>query len=133
MKGDWPRSALVLSWLMMASGFGAMSTASAAGDEGRDSGGSWLVAQATEFSESELETFVNAREKVVDISSDWEDRLNNAESQDELNDMQQAMQEEMVQAVQDEGLSVNEYNTIVSEAQSDEDLQRRIDELMASQ
>lgn len=132
-NADLSRNALLFSWLMMGLGSGAVSAAGTAEGEGHGSGGSWLVAQASQFSESELETFVDARERVLEISGQWEDRLNNAGSQDELNNLQQAMQDEMVQAVRDEGLSVNDYNSIVSAAQSDENLQRRIDELAASQ
>lgn len=83
-----------------------------------------------EFSDQKLEAFVEARESVVEISGEWEERINNAESQDELNSLRDAAQQEMVQAVQEEGLSVNEYNLIVDATQTNPDLRQRVNEMI---
>lgn len=87
--------------------------------------------QSTEFSEAQLETFVDAREQVIQISRKWQDRLNNAESQDELAEAQNAAQEEMVNAVRDQGLSVEDYNLIAEAAQQDPELMDQLNEMMA--
>lgn len=86
--------------------------------------------QSTEFSEQQLETFIDAREQVIQISRKWQDRLNNAESQDELAEAQNAAQEEMVNAVRDQGLSVEDYNLIAEAAQQDPELMDQLNEMM---
>lgn len=86
--------------------------------------------QSTDFSDEKIESFVDARERVVEISRKWEERLNNTESQEELNSLQQEAQQEMVEAVRDEGISVNDYNMIVDATQTDPALRERVNELM---
>lgn len=87
--------------------------------------------QAAEFSEEQLETFVEARQRVIEISKKWQDRLNNADSQEELTSAQQAAQEEMVDAVKDQGLSVDDYNLIADAAQQDPELMDRLNEMIS--
>lgn len=87
--------------------------------------------QAAEFSEEQLETFVEARQRVIEISKKWQDRLNNADSQEELTSAQQAAQEEMVEAVQDQGISVDDYNLIADAAQQDPELMDRLNEMIS--
>lgn len=117
--------------LALAMGLG---TSVAYATQGADDGTSQHLAQSTQqnvdVSDEKLESFVEAREEVVKISRQWEDRLNNTDSQEELNSLQQQAQEEMVAAVRDKGLSVNEYNTIVDASQTDPDLRERVNEMM---
>lgn len=87
--------------------------------------------QSIEFSEEQLETFVEARAEVIEISRKWQDRLNNVESQDELTEAQNAAQEEMVEAVQDQGLSVEDYNLIADAAQRDPELMDQLNDMMS--
>jgi len=86
------------------------------------------LAQSQQFSDEEVKAFVAARDSVIEISQEWEERIQNAESQEEMNSLQQASQEEMVKAVRSEGLSVNDYNMMVDAARSNPDLQHRINE-----
>lgn len=130
------RNALLLPGLALVMGFGASAAvASQAGESeaARDSG--QLVAQSTdqqnvEFGDEKIAAFVDARESVVEISQQWEERLNNAESQEKLNSLQQEAQQEMVEAVREEGLTVNEYNMIVDATQTDPELRERVNEMM---
>lgn len=105
-------------------------------DEGNPATDSMLMAQsseqqAAEFSEEQLETFVEARQRVIEISQKWQDRLNNADTQEELTSAQQAAQEEMVDAVRDQGLSVDDYNLIADAAQQDPELMDRLNEMIS--
>lgn len=123
---------LMLPGLILVMGLGA-AAASAAQPEQSES--RQLVAQSTqqqdvEFGDDKIAAFVDARESVVEISQQWEERLNNAESQEKLNSLQQQAQEEMVEAVRDEGLTVNEYNMIVDATQTDPELRERVNEMM---
>lgn len=124
------RNTLALPCLIAALGLGTSAAASTTGEKGSQESPQ-LVAQANQITDKQLETFVEARARVQEIATQWEERLNNAESQEKVNNLQQAAQEEMVQAVKEEGLSVNDYNMIVSEAQADPELRQRINELAA--
>lgn len=88
------------------------------------------LAQSQQFSDEDVKAFVAARDSVIEISQEWEERIQNAESQEEMNSLQQASQEEMVKAIRSEGLSVNDYNMMVDAARSNPDLQQRINELV---
>lgn len=134
MKPKMLKGPLLLSSLALAIGSGA--AASTTQDNRDDAASEALqLAQSTqqesvEFTDEKIEAFVQAREQVVEISKKWEDRLSNAESQEELRSLQQESQEEMVEAVRDEGISVNEYNLIVDATQTDEGLRKRVNEMM---
>lgn len=128
---DVKQSKTVPLLLALAMGLGA--SAAYAAQSGEDAT-SRQLAQSTQqnvdVSEEKLESFVEAREEVVKISRQWEDRLNNADSQEKLNSLQQQAQEEMVAAVRDNGLSVNEYNMIVDASQTDPELRERVNEMV---
>lgn len=121
---------LFLPWLALAMGFGPMAASAAPDDPGSINREAQHVAQSTQFSDEEIETFAEARGSVMEISSEWQERLSNAESQEKLNSLRAAAQEEMVQAVRAEGLSVDDYNMMVEAVQSNPDLRRRVRELM---
>lgn len=129
------RNTLLLSSLIVMMGVGPTAVSAAQDDQGVAERAPLHVAQSseqqsTDFSDEKIESFVAARESVVEISRKWEERLSNTESQEELNSLQQQAQEEMVEAVRDEGISVNEYNMIVDATQTDPDLLERVNELM---
>lgn len=130
------RNALLFPGLSLVIAFGASAAvAGQAGDGGATGSSGQLVAQSTEqqnveFGDEKLAAFVDARESVVEISQQWEERLNNTESQEKLNSLQQEAQQEMVAAVREEGLTVNEYNTIVDATQTDPELKERLTEMM---
>lgn len=123
--------ALLLPGLALITGFGAAAaTATQTGGNGAQQQIAQSTQQSADLSDEKIEAFVDARESVVEISRQWEDRLNNADTQEEINSLQQQAQEEMVAAVRDEGLTVEEYNMIVDAMQTDPDLQERVNEMM---
>lgn len=129
------RIALLLPSLIVMMGIGPMAASAAQNEDGAVERETLHVAQSTDqqstdFSDEKIESFVQARESVVEISREWEERLNNTESQEELNSLQQQAQQEMVEAVRDEGISVNEYNMIVDATQTDPALRERVNEMM---
>lgn len=135
MKPTMLKRPLLLSSLVLAIGSGPVAASTAQDNQNEAASGTLQLAQSTqqqsvEFTDEKIEAFVEAREQVVEISKKWEDRLSNAESQEELRSLQQESQEEMVDAVRDEGISVNEYNLIVDATQTDEELRKRVNEMM---
>lgn len=130
LRPNVSKTKLFLPWLALAMGLGPMAASAAPDDRGSTNREAQHVAQSTQFSSEQVEAFAEARQSVMEISSEWQERLNNAESQDELNSLQAAVQEEMVQAVRAEGLSVDDYNMMVDAVQSNPDLQSRVREHM---
>lgn len=122
------RSTLLLPGLAAALAF--TGAAALAADQSQPSEPQYL-AQSEQFSDDDVKAFVAARESVIEISREWEERIQNAENQEEMNSLQQASQEEMVRAIEAEGLTVNDYNVMVDAARSNPDLQQRINELIA--
>lgn len=88
-----------------------------------------IQAQQT-FSDEELHSFASAVVSVQDISQDWQNRMASAESEQELAEMQEAANQDMVQAVEAEGISVEQYNEIHAAAQTDEALYQQLVELI---
>lgn len=81
-----------------------------------------------DVSEEQINNFVTAQERVAEIGEKWSPRMENAESSEEANKARQSAQKEMVIAVKNSGLSVQEYNLIARAAQSDPELRKRIEE-----
>jgi hypothetical protein len=85
--------------------------------------------QSTEhqhFSRKQLESFTSAHEKVREISTKYIERLEHVHGQEEKMKLHEQAQAEMANAVQDEGLTVTTYNTILLAARKDPALAQRI-------
>lgn len=83
-------------------------------------------AQAGDISDSQVEKFAEAEEKVRSLSSKWQSKIEGAQDQDAAMQHQQEANQEIVKAVKDSGLSVQEYNKIARAAQGDPELAERI-------
>lgn len=103
----------------------ALGLGSAAQAQDSDSAGTF----ADEVDEQQLEAFVVARADVQEIQQDYTSRLQSAENDQDAADLQAEAQEKMVSAVEDAGLSVQEFNRIAEAAQNDPEVQEKIQEL----
>lgn len=88
---------------------------------------------ADSFDDQTLEDFAAAADEIGQISSAWTQRMQEVEDPARLESMQQDAQDEMVEAVQEEGLTVETYNRILQVAEGDPELAGRIRELMDEQ
>ncbi|EKV28716.1 hypothetical protein C882_0928 [Caenispirillum salinarum AK4] len=86
---------------------------------------------ATDFSEDKLKSFAEAVEGIQQVARDYAPRLRDAENPQQVADLEQQAQDEMLQTVQDEGLTVEEYNQIAVAAQTDPQLAEEIQGYMA--
>lgn len=77
-------------------------------------------------SDSEVRTFVEASSEVSEIAETYRPQLQSADSQDEAAAIQQAAQEEMVQAVTQSGIDLERYNAIMTATRQDVELSQRI-------
>lgn len=77
-------------------------------------------------SDEEIWNFVRAVDDVSDIVQEVRPQLEAASDQEEAQLIQQAAQAQMLQAVEDQGLTPERYNEINMAAQSDPELGERI-------
>ncbi|WP_024327178.1 DUF4168 domain-containing protein [Thioalkalivibrio sp. AKL19] len=90
-------------------------------------------APEVDLSEEDIDTFVTAFVAVQEVREDFADRLQNAEDETEAQSMQQEAQDEMVNAVEDAGMSVEEYNEVAMALQNDPELMQEVQERAEAQ
>lgn len=82
-----------------------------------------------EFSEGQLESFMVARAEVREIQADYSSRLQDVSDDQKVAELQAEAQEKMVQAVQEEGMTVKEFNRIARKANNDPEFKERLREV----
>lgn len=83
-------------------------------------------AEAADFSDSDLQAFAVAMLDVRDIVEGVQPELAEAEDEAAKQEVRQNATEDMVSAVQEQGLSVETYNAIAETARQDQDLAEKI-------
>lgn len=84
------------------------------------------AAPGAEVSDRKLNQFIVAFAAVRRISDKFASRLNNVDDPSKAHEMQQKAQSAMVDAVEDTGLSVSDYNRIADRMDSDPELRRKV-------
>lgn len=74
---------------------------------------------AAQYSDDQLRSFADAVSDVNDVTAEYTQKLNDAASQQEAASLQQEAEVEMIQAVEENDLSLEEYNGIATAAQND--------------
>lgn len=82
----------------------------------------------TAVTDQTVDTFVDAFVAVQGIREDFTERLHGASDEAEAQALQQEAQEEMMRAVEQSGMSVQEYNEVAMELQNDPALMERVQE-----
>lgn len=88
------------------------------------------AAGADSVSDEELEQFVVAMSEIREIRMEYAPKLQEAESEEEQNQVRKEGREEMINAIEDSGLEADEYNQIGQSINNDEDLERRVRDMM---
>lgn len=83
--------------------------------------------QNADFSDEELQQFVDLQEDIGSIREDYVSRIEAADSEDEARELQQEAQTAMVEAIEDAGMTVEEYNAIAIAYNSNPSIQERVD------
>lgn len=78
------------------------------------------------ISDAQLEKFVTAFGEVRELEQAFTRELEEIDNQEEAQALQQSTQQKMMGAVEDSGLSVEEYNEIVSAMRQDPELREEI-------
>ncbi|SCZ56230.1 DUF4168 domain-containing protein [Thiohalomonas denitrificans] len=83
--------------------------------------------QAAEMpDDATLDTFADAFGKVMNLQQDFASQLEGVESDEEARAMQQQVQEQMVEAVQQSGMSVEEYNNVATQLDQNPKLREKV-------
>lgn len=82
-----------------------------------------------DFDRQELETFLEARAEVLDIQKEYSNRLQSAEDDQEVADLQSEVREKMAAAVENAGITVEKFNRIAQAAQNDPDVAAELESL----
>ncbi|TVP93548.1 MAG: DUF4168 domain-containing protein [Pseudomonadaceae bacterium] len=82
-------------------------------------------AAAAPVSDEDLQKFVDAANEVSEIRDEFTGRLEGVESQEDAQALQLEAQEKMVEAVEESGIDVTQYNEIATRLQADPELQER--------
>ncbi len=95
----------------------------------------WEQQQAdpADFSEEDIDKVATAYVDIIDIRESYHEKLANVEDPDEAQQIQMEANEKITETVEENGVSVETYNDVITAAQSDEglmnDLLSKIDEL----
>ncbi|OOC10248.1 DUF4168 domain-containing protein [Thioalkalivibrio halophilus] len=102
--------------------------AGAQGGAPPEGGGAPMQQQAPEvdLSDEDIDTFVEAFVGVQEVREDFSQRLQEAEDETQAQQMQQEAQDEMVAAVEDAGMTVEEYNEVAMALQNDPELMQEV-------
>jgi hypothetical protein len=106
-------------------GVSGAAVAQQSGAQGGAQGG-MQQAPDIEVTDEQVEAFAEAQARVADIGEKWTPRMQEAESSEDVQKAREQAQQEMVIAVENAGLSVQEYNQIARAAQADEELRQKI-------
>ena len=114
--------------LAVALGASGAAVAQQSGAQGGGAQGGMQQQQAPDIdvSDEQVESFAEAQARVAEIGEKWTPRMQEAESSEEVQKAREQAQQEMVIAVENSGLSVQEYNQIARAAQADEELRAKI-------
>ncbi len=88
------------------------------------------AAPAESYSDGQLEKFISASQKVAVISQEYTPKIESTSDQEEREQIFREADEKMVGAVEDEGLSVGEFNGINQALQQDPELEQRVTKML---
>ena len=77
---------------------------------------------STEITDSQLEKAADAYSDVAKISKEFQASIQGVENQDKIGQLQENANNDMINAIEDAGLQVETYNTILEKIRSDEQL-----------
>ncbi|MFO7839261.1 MAG: DUF4168 domain-containing protein [Desulfosalsimonadaceae bacterium] len=84
---------------------------------------------AANFSDQDLQKFAKAEAEVNEIRAEYSEAIKGVEAADKAKEIQSKYTEQMINTIEDEGLSLNKYNKIAKAAQEKPDLQKKIDNM----
>lgn len=86
-----------------------------------------------QMDDAKVEKFASAYGSVQSIQEDYTQQLQEVEDREKAQALQQEAQGEMLGAVEEEGLSVQEYNEMIAMMDQDPQLRQRVFSIVSSQ
>ena len=86
--------------------------------------------QADDFSKSQIKSFVAARAEVDELRQEFQPKFQNAGDVDEAQELRKEFQKEAVQILDENGLDVQTYNSIVKGMDTNKELRKKIEQKM---
>ncbi|MFO7801991.1 MAG: DUF4168 domain-containing protein [Desulfovermiculus sp.] len=86
--------------------------------------------KAEDFSSSEIESFISARKEIDDLRKDFQPKFQEAEDVDKAQNLREEFQKKAIQILDEQGLDVQTYNSIVKGMDSNKDLRQKVQERM---
>ncbi len=87
-------------------------------------------AGGADFSQEEISAFASAQAQVMEIEQEFSAEFAQAESPEEQQAIMEEANEKMMDVIEREGLSIEVFNQIATQAQTDPDLQQQLEEAM---
>lgn len=84
--------------------------------------------QGASFSDEQLRTYAEAVKEVKEISNEYQPKMEAAQSEQDQQAVRREATEEMVEAIEKKGLSVDQYNQISMVARTDPETAAKINE-----
>ncbi len=112
--------------IALAAMFAAGGTALAQYEGGGQPGFGETTPATAALTDQTIDTFVDAFVAVQDIREDFTERLHGASDEAEAQALQAEAQEKMLRAVEESGMSVQEYNEVALALQNDPELMQRV-------
>lgn len=82
--------------------------------------------QAEDFSSSEIESFISARKEIDALRKDYQPKFQKAEDVDTAQNLREKFQKEAIRILDEQGLDVQTYNSIVKGMDSNKDLRQKV-------
>jgi len=79
-----------------------------------------------EVSDTQLEAFADAQSTLGEIQQDYAGRMQSVDDPEKANELREEANAEMVDAVEESGLTVETFNQIAQAVQNDPELQQRL-------
>ncbi len=80
------------------------------------------VGDSGSVTEAELDQAAKAYAKITEVRQDFQQSLQEAENQEQIQNLQARANQKMTKAVEEEGLDVQSYNKIIQAVKMDEEL-----------
>ncbi|MCP1726356.1 uncharacterized protein YqfA (UPF0365 family) [Natronospira proteinivora] len=86
--------------------------------------------EAPEVSDEQIASFVDAYVAVNDVREEYTARLQEAEDQEEAQALQMEANDAMTAAIEDSGLSVEEYQNVAMAVSADSDVREQVTQML---
>lgn len=122
-------AAVAFAYPLAASAESTSPSTGATGNQGAQS----AAPAAQPLTQEDLQAFVDANTQVAEISQKWSPRFTEAETAEEQAQIRRQAEKEMIEAVEESGLTPEQYSMIAVEAQRNPEVQRLLEQYHMAQ